>query len=360
VELFDSNYFTLLKLVNSVTRGELEAAFTTKKFAGNEVVYKAGEVADSVYIVVTGVVEAITVSPDGKQSRSVAFMERGDFFGDLGVLTGQPRLATIRTCEPTTALHIEKNNFLLLLEKVPKLAVFFTRNIARRLYRTSTVAHLQVFSLDLAGNLQHFDMLTIFQAITHAGRTGELYINNSSNDLIGSFFFREGRVEHARFQHLLGLEAVWQGFVQSTTDGTFTFQVLAEPTLTFAPEHAITLESNDLLMQGVGKRDLFIAMPEDFRNLKGKLSRRVEALQWTDPATAQVAERIWELIAKRPQTVESLWRRLGYSAITLLETICELGRLEQVSWELEPPPPPPVEAAPSEPKLPTFPTLPKA
>ncbi len=222
-------------------------------------------------------------------------------------------------------LQIEKLAFQRLLEKVPKLGAYFSRNLARRLHETSTKAHLNVYSLDLSGNLQHFDLLTIFQAITSMGRSGELHLHNSANELIGSFFFHEGRAEHARFIHLVGVEAVWQGFVESATVGTFIFRVKDEPSAPpFSDENKIELESTDLLIQGVTRRDTYQAMPESLREMKGRLSRVTESLVWTEPETQALAERIWELIAKRPQPLDSLWRRLNYSALAFLEAVTQL------------------------------------
>src|SRR5271155_516529 len=186
---FEANFFTLLEMLDVGSRLQIEGVCTQRSAAAHEIIYKQGDPPDSIYIVASGVVEALTQSPDGLQSRSVGFMGRGDFFGDLAVLTGQPRLAMVRACEETKLLHIEKMAFLQLLDKIPKLGAYFTRNLARRLYKTSTQAHLAVYSLDLSGNLRHFDLLTIFQAITSMGRSGELQLNNSAYELIGSFFF---------------------------------------------------------------------------------------------------------------------------------------------------------------------------
>jgi CRP-like cAMP-binding protein len=326
---FEANFFTLLELLDVGSRLEIDGVCTKISIPAHQVVYEQNQPSQAVYIIVSGVVEAVTHSPDGRQTRSVGHMGRGDFFGDLGVLTGQGRLATVHTCEPTQLLQIEKMAFLRLLEKIPKMGAYFSRNLARRLRQTSTEAHLNVYSLDLSGNLRHFDLLTIFQAITSMGRSGELHLNNSSHNLIGSFFFREGRVEHARFVHLEGVEAVWQGFVESATEGTFTFRVMDEPTLPFNKEHLIQIESTDLLMQGVGRRDTYQAIPEELRKMEGRLRRKSESLEWNDAETAPLAERIWELIAKRPQPMISLWRRLNYSALTFLETVNGLVQTEQ-------------------------------
>jgi len=335
---FESNFFTLLEFLDAGSRLEIDGVCTRKTVQPQEIIYAQGDEANKVYIVALGVVEAFTHSPDGEQTRSLGFMGRGDFFGDLAVLTGQPRLAAVRACEETQLLQIEKLAFLHLLEKIPKMGAYFTRNLARRLHKTSTEANLDVYSLDLMGNLRHFDLLTIFQAITSMGRSGELRLHNSANEIIGSFFFREGRAEHARFVHLEGVEAIWQGFVQSATDGTFAFQVVDQPGAPFNEERRIELASSDLLMQGVMRRDAYYALPEPLRQMEGSLSRLTESLVWTEPETQDLAERIWELIAKRPQPLASLWRRLNYSSPTFLEAVSRLVSTGQAELSVAPAP----------------------
>jgi len=341
---FEANFFTLLELLDMGSRLEIDSACTKVSVPADGTVYEQGQPSNAVFIVVSGVVEAVTHSPDGKQTRSLGFMSRGDFFGDIGVLTAQSRLATIRACEPAQLLQIEKMAYLRLLDKIPKFGAYFSRNLARRLHHTATEAHLSIYSLDLSGNLQHFDLLTIFQAITSTNRSGELHLNNLSNDLIGSFFFREGRVELARFMHLEGVEAVWQGFIDSATEGSFTFRVMAEPKLPYSKDHVIEFQSTDLLMQGVGRRDTYQGLPEILRKMEAKIGRKAEALQWSDPETQALAERIWELIAKRPQPLFSLWRRIGYSALTYLEVVNELEKNGQAELIVDPPPAEPAAA----------------
>ncbi len=329
---FEANFFTLLEFLDAGSRLQIDAACTRRSAEPQEIIYGQGDPSDSIYIVASGVIEALTQSPDGLQTRSVGFMGRGDFFGDLGVLTGHPRLALARACEATELLQIEKLAFLNLLEKIPKLGAYFTRNLARRLHQTSTKAHLSVYDVDLSGNLRHFDLLTIFQAITSTGRTGELQLNNSSNELIGSFFFTEGRVEHARFVHLEGVEAVWQGFVQSCTAGSFMFHVMDKPTVAFSEEHRIDHGCTDLLMQGVTRRDAYHALPEPLREMQGRLGRVAELLVWTEPETEALAARIWELMARRPQPLASMWRRLNSSSLSYLEVVSQLITSGQAEW----------------------------
>jgi len=329
---FEANFFTLLELLDVESRLEIEGACARKSVQNQEIICEQGQEAHTVYIVAEGVVEALTHSPDGQQTRSLAYLGRGDFFGELAALTGHPCLATIRACEETQVLQIEKMAFLSLLEKIPKMGAYFSRNLARRLHKTATEAHLNVYSLDLTGNLRHFDLPAIFQAITRMGSSGELHLNNSANELIGSFFFREGRAEHARFVHLEGIEAIWQGFAQSAADGTFTFQVVDKPGVPFNEECRIELASSDLLTQGILRRDAYQALPEPLRRMEGSLGRLTESLVWTEPETQGLAERVWELIAKHPQPLDSLWRRLNYSSPTFLEAAGRLVSTGQAEW----------------------------
>ena len=275
-----SNFLLLLETLEGPTRQTVEKVCSKVTQAPWEYVYRQGAIADAVYIIVSGVAEAVTFSPDGKQSRSVALMTRGDFFGDLAIFTEKPRLAAVRAREALELLRIPRDAFLGLMETIPEFGCFFSRNLARRLHGTSTEAHLGVFAIDLSGNLQRFDLLTIVQAITGMGHTGELSLNNSANELLGSFFFRKGRVEHARFGHLLGLEAIWQGFIESASEGTFNFRSVAAPTVPFPDTNKINMESTSLLLEGVGKRDTYQGMPKPLRRMEGRLTRQAESLEW--------------------------------------------------------------------------------
>ena len=177
---FEANFFTLHELLDTESRLQVDAVCTKRSAQPHEIICQQGEQTHSVYIVAAGVVEAFTHSPDGQQTRSLGFMGRGDFFGELAVLTGHPHVGSVRACEEVQLLQIEKMAFLQLLEKIPKMGAFFSRNLSRRLHKTATEAHVNVYSLDLTGNLRHFDLLTIFQAITSMGRSGELHLNNSA------------------------------------------------------------------------------------------------------------------------------------------------------------------------------------
>jgi CRP-like cAMP-binding protein len=330
----DSNFLQLIETFDEPTRLAIEKVCALVTLEPGQFVYLQGAPADAVYIVVSGVAEAITFSPDGKQSRSLGRIPRGDFFGDLALLTDNPRLAAVRILEAAELLRIKKEGFLKLMQTIPQLGYFFSRNLARRLHGTSTEAHHRVYDIDLTGNLQRFDLLTIVQAITGMAHTGELSLNNSANELLGSFFFRNGRVEFARFGHLLGLEAIWQGFIESASEGTFSFRSIEQPTQPFAREHKIDMDSTSLLLEGVGKRDTYQGMPETLRHMEGSLTRVAPSLDWKNDDTRLLAGLVWELLTE-PQPLQKIWKKLNYSAISFLEVVMEMGMNGQAELFIE-------------------------
>jgi len=142
--------------------------------------------------------------------------------------------------------------------------------------------------------------------------------------LLGSFFFRKGRVIHARFRTLLGLEAIWQGFIESASEGTFNFRSMESPTEPFDDCEQIDMESTSLLLEGVGKRDTYQGLPKPLRDLEGSLSRLSETLEWKNEENAVLAQRIWDLIAE-PQSLKELQQKLKVSAISFLDVVMEMG-----------------------------------
>ena len=66
-----------------------------------EIIMTEGEPGSSLYVLTTGVVRAYVINSFGSNTQ-VRSMEEGEFFGEISLLTGRPRTATI-----TAAIHCE-------------------------------------------------------------------------------------------------------------------------------------------------------------------------------------------------------------------------------------------------------------
>lgn len=80
--------------------------------AGQDIV-RQGELADNLYIIASGEVEVVRES-DG-QRRVVGKLSQGQFFGEVGVVGGKPRNATVRALTDCDLLALDGNTFRRLL-----------------------------------------------------------------------------------------------------------------------------------------------------------------------------------------------------------------------------------------------------
>jgi ATP-binding cassette subfamily B protein len=76
---------------------------------------------DKFYIVARGQVEVWrTEEPSGNTTR-MAVLQDGDFFGEITLMTGFPRTATVRTKTVCTCISLERGQFNRLVERFPDL-----------------------------------------------------------------------------------------------------------------------------------------------------------------------------------------------------------------------------------------------
>ncbi|HZB58348.1 MAG TPA: cyclic nucleotide-binding domain-containing protein [Actinomycetota bacterium] len=91
-----------------------------------QAVVERGDPGDAMYIVVGGAAE---VDIGGRFHR----LERGDFFGEMAVLAGKPREATVTAVEPLEALRIPADEFQAFLAGNPQIAVGMLKSLVERL-----------------------------------------------------------------------------------------------------------------------------------------------------------------------------------------------------------------------------------
>ncbi|HEY2816329.1 MAG TPA: ABC transporter permease subunit [Casimicrobiaceae bacterium] len=92
----------------------------TSEFPAGARIYAAGDAADDIFFVVSGVVEH-TFKPEVGAREPLKRLGRGGVFGWAGLLLGGTtrRLATVRAVEATTVLRIDTEKLVALLESEP-------------------------------------------------------------------------------------------------------------------------------------------------------------------------------------------------------------------------------------------------
>ena len=113
------------------------------KFKPGQVIIREGEKGDLFYVITEGEVEIIIRDADG----SDVVLHRagpGDFFGELSMLTKEPRSARVKAVEPVTTLALERDEFFDFLRKHTHAAIDVLVELGGRLHENDRVLRSMV------------------------------------------------------------------------------------------------------------------------------------------------------------------------------------------------------------------------
>lgn len=101
-------------------RRRLVDASSERQYAPGETIVKEGERSSSMFLVESGSV-AVSIQGATGESRDLTVLDAGAAFGEISLLTGEPRTATVRAVSETTLVEIEKESFAPILREHPEL-----------------------------------------------------------------------------------------------------------------------------------------------------------------------------------------------------------------------------------------------
>lgn len=139
------------------------------------VVFLQGDKAEALYIVYRGSVTALLTNPDGRELM-VAEIRVGQYFGELALLTEQPRSMSIIARENCELIVIPQATFHSLLKSAPPLVHNLLAATANQLYISAERERALAF-LDASGRLAHL----LLQMDQQASAVG--YITTSQEEL---------------------------------------------------------------------------------------------------------------------------------------------------------------------------------
>ena len=122
-----------------------------KTYRTREIVLRKGDPAMQMYVIAKGRLKAITAGAEGRQA-ALSIMGPGEVFGEVALLDGEPRSATITALEPCELIILNRNGFYHFLERNPSAAIGLLQVLARRLRRLSERVEDSTF-LEIPGRL---------------------------------------------------------------------------------------------------------------------------------------------------------------------------------------------------------------
>jgi len=112
-------------------RAELESLLKTQEYPANRPIVWLGEKGEDFYIVKHGKVVVSCPDETGKEV-VLSHLGPGQFFGEISLLDGGPRTATVRTAVDSSMLSLARADFLKFLQKHPDAAIYMLGILGKR------------------------------------------------------------------------------------------------------------------------------------------------------------------------------------------------------------------------------------
>ncbi len=115
-----------------------------RRFRRNNLIIFEDDVGNSLFVIKKGRVKISRISSDGSEA-ILAILGQADFFGELSVIDGLGRSASVTSIDDVELLMLRRNDFLQLLERIPKIAITLLKELAGRIRKSDT--HIRSLSL---------------------------------------------------------------------------------------------------------------------------------------------------------------------------------------------------------------------
>jgi CRP/FNR family cyclic AMP-dependent transcriptional regulator len=130
---------------------QLEKLSVLRKYAKNTVLVTEGDESTHLYIIHKGTASAYLNNEDGRQV-NLNYMHDGDYFGELSLLDGKPRSASVITITECEITLVSRANVLELMHQHPEFTMQLVTQLTRRV-RELTDSVKDMALLDVYGRV---------------------------------------------------------------------------------------------------------------------------------------------------------------------------------------------------------------
>ena len=120
--------------LDAAERAEVVRIMEVERLTDGEAVFQEGDPGDAWYVIFEGRASVMKSAADG--AWKIRVMERGECFGEMAILDGHPRSATVRADGPLTVFRFRRTRFDQLLEQgslgAYKLVLGMARMLSQR------------------------------------------------------------------------------------------------------------------------------------------------------------------------------------------------------------------------------------
>lgn len=170
-----------------------------KTFAANQTICQIGDPGDEMFIIITGKVKICIYNEDGSNEQVVATLGGGDYFGEMALLTGETRSASVIATEDCEMFVLHKNDFDVILEKYPSISLSMGKIVSQRLRDTLSKASklpasgkLEFSQEGPSGTLKDVPLVDLIAFCESNSLTGTMTVKRDGRE--GNFEFESGQL----------------------------------------------------------------------------------------------------------------------------------------------------------------------
>jgi CRP-like cAMP-binding protein len=198
------------------------------------VIFKAGDSGDCFYVIKEGTVRVFINAPETDEKIFLSSLSEGDYFGEMALLTGGPRSASVEAASDVTLIRLDKSGFEQLLEEDPKISISISNMLSQRLMEANLqrAASEQFYQSKISpsGSLIDFPVMQVLKFCEENSLTGRLYLHHELEK--AEIVFVKGNVQKVRMDNLSEADAM--DTLTQWEDGRFKI----EPTFFYLEDQA--------------------------------------------------------------------------------------------------------------------------
>lgn len=194
-----------------------------KPFDANQTICKIGDPGDKMYIIINGQVKVVVPSEEGEEENVIATLGSGDYFGEMSLLTGEPRSASVVTTEPAEMFILNKSDFDVVVERFPSVTLSMGKIMSQRLRETLKKAAqkpAEGITPSVKGSLSEKTLVDILRFCESNSLNGKVVVKKGNQE--GEIYYEKGELQKVVMGSLQEDEAMDQ--MLNWTEGEFIIE----------------------------------------------------------------------------------------------------------------------------------------
>ena len=124
-------------LFEGIPEEQIEEIFEVVKkgtVPGYTTIFRQNQPGDKFFVIISGKVRVFKTDKKGGETE-VAILGPGEYFGEMALLTDEPRSASVETLEETQLLVLTKTQLNQIITQIPNISLTFVKQMANRLLK---------------------------------------------------------------------------------------------------------------------------------------------------------------------------------------------------------------------------------